>query len=232
MVRLPRTLTGWRRFWRPERFILGTKAPGLAAAPIRVPSTRKCSSDSKLSASASHTTSSTRARPASCASSRYRFLVNTRGIEAALDQAHVQEPAERQVVCEFHADGALAAHRVQGNQQRGLSSRSGGTEARPTLAYMRSNAGDRRARAASATALSRRRGWSFGIRSPGPQWPVSCVGRWVDRAWRVPPDWMTPVPAEGVSEQSAVAVMVVAILTSHAGRQLGVPRSWITRGVS
>ncbi|MXZ26010.1 MAG: hypothetical protein F4Y80_14380, partial [Caldilineaceae bacterium SB0665_bin_21] len=95
---------------------------------------------------------------------------------------------------------------------------------------MRSNVGDRRARAAPATALSRRRGWSFGIRSPGPQWPVSYVGRWVDRAGRGPPDWMTPVPAEGVSEQSAVAVMIVATLASPASRQLGVPRSWITGG--
>ena len=119
-------------------------------------------------------------RPASCASSHYRFLVNTRGIEAALDQAHVQEPAEQQVVCEFLAEGPFAAHRVQGNQQRSLGSRSGGTKARPTLAYMRSNAGDRRARATSATALIHRRGWFFGIRSPGPQWPVSYVGRWVD----------------------------------------------------
>ena len=167
---------------------------------------------------------------ASCASSHYRFLVNTRGIEAALDQAHVQEPAEQQVVCEFHAEGPFAAHRVQGNQQRSLGSRSGGTKARPTLAYMRSNAGDRRARAASVTALSRRRGWSFGTRFPGPLRPVSYVGRWVDRAGRGPPDWMTPVLAEGVSEQSAVAVMIVATLASHASRQLGVPRSWITEG--
>lgn len=152
------------------------------------------------------------------------------GVEAALDQAHVQEPAERQVAAQLLAEGPFAAHRVQGNQQRGLGSRAGGTEARPTLTYMRSNADDRRARAAPATVLIRRRGWSFGIRSPGPPWPVSYVGRWVDRAWRVPPDWMTPVLAEGISEQSAVAVMMVATLASHASRQLGVPRSWITGG--
>ena len=152
------------------------------------------------------------------------------GVEAAPDQAPVQEPAERQVAAQLLAEGALAAHRVQGNQQRGLGSRAGGTEARPTLTYMLSNAGDRRARAASVTALSRRRGWSFGTRFPGPLRPVSYVGRWVDRAGRGPPDWMTPVLAEGVSEQSAVAVMIVATLASHASRQLGVPRSWITEG--
>ena len=121
--RVPRKSTDG---WPGASFVAGDGGPFLGrkllievTASIRVPSTLKCSSDSKLSASAPHTTSSTRARRASCASSHYRFLVNTRGIEAALDQAHVQEPAERQVVCEFHAEGALAAHRVQGNQQRG-----------------------------------------------------------------------------------------------------------------
>ncbi len=57
------------------------------------------------------------------------------GIEAALHQVHVQEPATGQVVCEFLAAGALAAHRAQGHQQRRLGSRFGGTEARPTWAY-------------------------------------------------------------------------------------------------
>ena len=60
-----------------------------------------------------------------------------------------------EVAAQLLAEGALAAHRVQGNQQRSLGSRSGGTKARPTLAYMRSNAGDRRVRAASATELAR-----------------------------------------------------------------------------
>ncbi|MCY4519290.1 MAG: hypothetical protein OXC13_00760, partial [Caldilineaceae bacterium] len=92
-------------------------------------------------------------------------LGEDRGIKAALHQIHVQEPAVEQVVLEFFAEGALAAYRVQGNRQRGLGSRSGGTEARPTEAYMRSNSGDNRSRAASATALIRRNGWSRGIRS-------------------------------------------------------------------
>jgi len=71
------------------------------------------------------------------------------GIEAALHQVHVQEPATGQVVCEFLAAGALAAHRVQGYQPRRLGSRSGGTEVRSTRAYMRSNSGESRSRAAS-----------------------------------------------------------------------------------
>ena len=41
-------------------------------------------------------------------------------VEAALHQVHVQEPAVEQVVLEFLAEGALAAHRVEGDQQRGL----------------------------------------------------------------------------------------------------------------
>ena len=52
-------------------------APRRAAAPIRIPSTRKCPSDSKLSASVPHTTSSNRVHPASRASRRYRFQVKT-----------------------------------------------------------------------------------------------------------------------------------------------------------
>ena len=60
-----------------RRSLLGAKAPGLAAASIRVPSTLKCSSDSSPSSSAAQTTSSNRAWPASCASSRCRFLVKT-----------------------------------------------------------------------------------------------------------------------------------------------------------
>ena len=46
-----------------------------------------------------------------------------------------------------------------------FSSRSGGTDARPTFEYIRSNSADRRSSASSATALMVRRGWSFGTRS-------------------------------------------------------------------
>ncbi|MYC61437.1 MAG: hypothetical protein F4Y08_16355 [Caldilineaceae bacterium SB0662_bin_9] len=84
---------------RQERFILGTKAPGLAAAPIRVPSTLKCSSDSKLSASAPHTTSSTRARPASCASSHYRLLAHGAG-------ANMTSGWRRAMTCAFMPYGS------------------------------------------------------------------------------------------------------------------------------
>ena len=42
-----------------------------------------------------------------------------------------------------------------------FSSRSGGTDARPTSEYIRSNSLDRRSRASSATALMVLRGWSF-----------------------------------------------------------------------
>ena len=53
-------------------------------------------------------------------------------VEAALHQVHVQKPAKQQAVLQFLAEGPLAAHRVEGDEQRAFSSRSGGTDARPT----------------------------------------------------------------------------------------------------
>ncbi len=47
-------------------------------------------------------------------------LGEDRGVEAALHQVHVQEPAVEQAVLKLLAEGALTAHRVRGNQQRGL----------------------------------------------------------------------------------------------------------------
>src|SRR5437764_627366 len=43
-----------------------------------------------------------------------------RGVKAGLQQAHIQKPTEQEVVIEFLAEGALAADRVQRNQQRRL----------------------------------------------------------------------------------------------------------------
>ena len=62
---------------RVRRLLLGPEAPGLATASLRVPSILKCASDSRSPWSAAHTALSNRARPASCTSSRCRFLVKT-----------------------------------------------------------------------------------------------------------------------------------------------------------
>ena len=43
-----------------------------------------------------------------------------RGIEAGLHQAHVQEPAEKQMTVQLFAEGPLAADRLRGHGQRGL----------------------------------------------------------------------------------------------------------------
>jgi site-specific DNA recombinase len=41
-------------------------------------------------------------------------------IEAGLDQAHIQKPPKQQVVIQLLTESALAAHRIQADQQRGL----------------------------------------------------------------------------------------------------------------
>src|SRR5919202_2748622 len=61
-------------------------------------------------------------------------------VEARLDQAHAQEPAEQQVVVQLLTEGPLAAHRVQADQQTGFERPlGGGTEGRPSSAYIWSN---------------------------------------------------------------------------------------------
>ena len=42
------------------------------------------------------------------------------GIETGLDQVHVQEPAEEQMIVQFLTEGPLTADRVEGDQYRGL----------------------------------------------------------------------------------------------------------------
>jgi hypothetical protein len=92
-------------------------------------------------------------------------LGEDRGVEAAFRQVDVQVPAVEQAVLELLAEGTLAAHRVQGDQQRGLEQPLSGTEVRSAEAYTRSNSGDNGSKAASTTALIRRNGWSRGTRS-------------------------------------------------------------------
>ena len=57
-----------------------------------------------------------------------------------------------------------------------FSSRSGGTDARPTLEYIRSNSGDRRCNASSATALMVRRDGPLALVPPRPQRLASSPG--------------------------------------------------------
>ena len=85
----------------------GLKLFRLAAASISVPSTVKCSSESRPRSWARPTTSSKSCWPTSCCSRRSRFLVNVGRVEARLDQVHVQEPAEQQVVLQLLAEGPL-----------------------------------------------------------------------------------------------------------------------------
>src|SRR5438105_2123617 len=58
-----------------------------------------------------------------------------RGVEAWLQQAHIQEPAVQELVVELLAERGLAADRVQ-RISDALSSRSGGIEGRPPAAYI------------------------------------------------------------------------------------------------
>ena len=111
----------------------------LAAASISVPSTLKCSSDKSPCRSAFHTTSSNSAWPILCSSNRCRFFVDTVGSKLRTEYREMSYDA--------------------------FSSRSGGTDARPTFEYIRSNSGASRSSASSATVLIVRRGWSFGTRS-------------------------------------------------------------------
>src|SRR6266851_421337 len=54
-------------------------------------------------------------------------------VEAGLDQIHPQEPAEQEVVIKLLAEGSLAAHRVQTDQQRGLQQSLGRDGCTPYL---------------------------------------------------------------------------------------------------
>lgn len=100
-------------------------------------------------------------------------LGEDRRVEAAFLQVHVQESAAGQVVLEFLAEGALAAHRVQGDQQGGLP-----LPRRPRL-------------------------WFQGIRSSGPRWPACCVGGWDDRVSGIPPLPRGPNLIDSVFQQPA-----------------------------
>ena len=58
-----------------------------------------------------------------------------------------------------------------------------GTDARPSLEHIRSNSGDRRCNASSATALIVRSGWSFGTR-PSMSTKASIIS-WGSRLLRI-----------------------------------------------
>ena len=79
----------------------------------------------------------------------------------------------RVVKCRYQPVSLRTEYRAISSEA--FNNRSDGTDARPTRAYMRSNSGDNRSRAASATSLIRRSGWIRGIRSPGPRWSACCA---------------------------------------------------------
>ena len=71
-----------------------------------------------------------------------------------------------------------------------FSRRSGGTEARPTFEYIRSNSTDRRSNASSAMVLMVRRGWSFGTRSSrSTNASIVTCGSRLPLMERLPPLW-------------------------------------------
>ena len=105
---------------RVRRLLPGPEAPGLATASLsRAASTLKCASDSSPFWWAAHTTSSNRARPASCASSRCRFLVKT-VVSKLRSSRSMSRHQRQQVVLEALTGDLLATPRIQGDQRRGL----------------------------------------------------------------------------------------------------------------
>ena len=93
----------------------------LATASISVPSTLKCSSDSspRRSRLPHHLVEQGLACPVFQQS--FPVLGEHRGVEATLHKFHVQELAEQQIVFQLLAEGSLAAHRVKGDEQGGLT---------------------------------------------------------------------------------------------------------------
>src|SRR5262252_3630583 len=101
-----------------------------AHASIRVPSTVKCS---WLKSRARRACSTTRAKKRLAMSASIRrcpVLRECTRIEPPLRHVHVQEPAKEKVVVELLAEETLAAHRVEGHQQRRLE-QSFGRDGRP-----------------------------------------------------------------------------------------------------
>ena len=101
-------------------------------------------------------------------SSRSRFFVKTRRVEARLDHVHVEEPAEQQVVVELLAEQPLASHGVQRHQQRRLQQPLGRDRRPPHAAVHRvEHRRQSSASASSASFLIARSGCSAGTRASG-----------------------------------------------------------------
>ena len=90
-----------------------------------------------------------------------------RVVEAGLVHLQVQEPAEHQIIIEPLTEHALAAHRVQRHQQRGLERPPGRNRGHPTALYIWSNNGESCLSVPSANCLMRRIGWSLVRAFPG-----------------------------------------------------------------
>jgi len=92
----------------------------LAAASINVPSTVKCSSESRPRPWGSDTTSSKSCWPNPVLQQPLAVLGEDRGVKAGSHQVHVHEPSKNQMVVQLFAEGSFATDQVYGDEQRGL----------------------------------------------------------------------------------------------------------------
>jgi len=86
-------------------------------------------------------------------------------VEGGLIDAQVEKPFEQQVVVEPFAERPLGGIEYNAINTDAFNSDSGGTDGRPRVEYIASNAPSSSARTVSTTRRIRRIGWSAGIRS-------------------------------------------------------------------